>query len=129
MPKPNNFQPSAFKATCSPGTGADGNRTPVTARYITAALTAVGLGTVVAYEWGSSSARALAIGLRIMLAGTAAPAGVLVRNVFGLHRRTRGRRPATASPRTDRINSPIPGAMPMAAARPSAAAGRNPPLS
>lgn len=102
---------------------------PVTARYIAAALATVGLGTVVTYAWGSSSAAVLAMGLLIMVAGTACLAGVLVRNVFGLRRTTRARRPATACLDTGQIGSPILVGMYTAAALPSAGAGLKPPLS
>lgn len=105
-------QPSAGEAAITPSDGAHrhshrtqpvrpahrvpertGNRTPVTTKLTAVALATVMLGTVVTYAWGPSSVRALAIGLLVMLAGTACLTGVLVRSVLGLRRTTRGRRP------------------------------------
>lgn len=67
----------------------------MTSRLAAAALAAVALGTAATYGWGSSSTPARTAGLALMLAGTATLAGVLVRNLLGLRRTTRGRRPET----------------------------------
>jgi hypothetical protein len=81
----------------------------MTARFAAAALAAVVLGTVITYGWGPSSAQAQAVGLLIMLAGTASLAGVLARNLLGLRRTTRARGPRSASsPVTEGIGSPTP---------------------
>lgn len=98
----------------------------MTTRLAATALAAVALGTAVTYGWGSSSAPARTTGLALMLAGTATLAGVLVRNLLGLRRTMRGRRPETTSSTVaEQLHHTTPAQMsPATALRNSAAARR-----
>jgi hypothetical protein len=65
---------------------------------VAAALVAVSLGAIIAYGWGTPGTEVQAIGLGVMVAGTVALAGVLVRTLFGLRRSKRTRRLEPVTP-------------------------------